>query len=566
MKKITLLFAFFSVNFLLGQSIISVTPNNANRGQNIQVTITAQDVNFSVTSETNEASLIDQYSNIIPGTIYSTTSSTQAVFSFSIPGYAVPGLYSVNVFDPEGSFNMTLPDSFTVNNSFTYTIQGNIRYDYNNDGCDTSDSNAKNVRLNYTNGSSSGNIYTNNSGFYSFYDVQIGNNSFSPVLENPSYFTVSPPSASVNISPTNSTYTQDFCITPNGTHNDLEVSILPYGPAQPGFDCDYIIVYKNKGNQPQSGTINFDFYDPILDFISATPTISSQSTGMLNWNFSNLLPFETRQILVTLNLNSPMETPPVNAGNLLSYTATINGATDENPDDNTSQLTQTVVGSYDPNDKTCVEGTFLPLFNLDKYLHYVIRFENTGTANAVNIVVRDLIDTSKFDINTFVPLNASHPFVTRIVNTNLIEFIFENIQLPFDDANNDGFVAFKIKPKTTLVENDVVSNTADIYFDYNFPITTNTYNTVVFQPLNTPSYSLNNAVTIFPIPVKNTLNIELKTEVAIQKTTIYNTLGQLILSNNNAARAIDVSSLKTGSYIVKITTDKGAINTKFIKE
>jgi hypothetical protein len=100
----------------------------------------------------------------------------------------------------------------------------------------------------------------------------------------------------------------------------------------------------------------------------------------------------------------------------------------------------------------------------------MIRFENKGTAEAQNVVVKDMIDTSKFDVSSLVVTQGSHPFVTRITETNKVEFIFENINLPFDDATNDGYVAFKIKTKPSLVVGDSFSNTASIYFDYNFPI------------------------------------------------------------------------------------------------
>ena len=68
MKKITLLLALFSITIMFGQSIISVSPNNANRGQNLQVTITGQDVDFYETSSTTNVSIIDQYSNILTAT------------------------------------------------------------------------------------------------------------------------------------------------------------------------------------------------------------------------------------------------------------------------------------------------------------------------------------------------------------------------------------------------------------------------------------------------------------------------------------------------------------------
>jgi hypothetical protein len=104
-----------------------------------------------------------------------------------------------------------------------------------------------------------------------------------------------------------------------------------------------------------------------------------------------------------------------------------------------------------------------------KYVHYKVRFENTGTANAQNIVVNDMIDADKFDVDSLIPLDGSHAFVTRIKG-NKVEFLFEGINLPFDDINNDGYLVFKIKAKPTLVLGDTFSSTASIYFDYNFPV------------------------------------------------------------------------------------------------
>lgn len=565
MKKITLLFAIFSFNFIIGQSIISVSPNNGNRGQNLQVSITAQDIDFNETSDATSVYLIDQYSNVLPATWFYVWSSNQINAYFSIPGYAVPGQYDVNVSEAGGSFNMTLANGFTVNNSYTYSIQGNVRYDADGNGCDASDISIPNQRIVFTNGSNSGNIYTDQSGFYNYYDVQVGNNNFIPAFSN--YYTVTPPNVNVNISSSNNIVVQDFCVSPNGIHNDLEINIFPMENARPGFNSQYVLKYKNKGTHAQSGSINLNFDDSILDYVISSPTTDAQVTNQLSWNFSNLLPFEQRQIYFTLNLNSPTETPPVNAGNILVYTAVINGLTDETPSDNTSTFNQTVVNSFDPNDKTCTEGSNLPIGQVGKDLHYLIRFENTGTANAENIVVRDVIDTSKFDIATLVPLGGSHPFVTKILNTNRVEFIFENINLPYDDANNDGYVAFKIKTKPNLTVGSAINNTAEIFFDYNLPIVTNTSTVTVFDPLlNTNDFGINNSITLSPIPVKNILNIALNKPISINEIKIYNTLGQLVISKINSTQSIDVSGLKSGNYFVKIITDKGILNNKFIKE
>ena len=565
MKKLLLLFIFFFSNFISSQSIISVTPNNANKGQNLEVSISTQNIDFSVTTPLVDVSFIDQFSNVLPALSASFNSNNLLTVNLSVPGYALPGQYTVNVAEVDGVFDMTFPNSFTVNNAFTRSIQGNVRFDDNSNGCDASDINVPIQRITFVNGLNTGTLISNTTGFYNYYDVNNGNNSFTPVLENPSYFTISPPTASVNLSVSSTTFTQDFCLSPNGIHNDLEVTLIPNTSARPGFNATYKIIYKNKGNQTQNGTITLNFDDNLMDFVNGTPTISSQNTNVLNWNFSNLLPFDSREIFVTMNINSPSENPPVNVDNILIFSAAVNGATDETPLNNTSILNQTVIGSLDPNDKTCLEGTTITPSMVGKYLNYVIRFENTGTANAEFVVIKDIIDTTKFDISTLVPTGGSHLFTTKILNTNKVEFIFENINLPFDDANNDGYVAFKIKTKPSLTLGTTINNTANIYFDYNLPITTNTATTTI-AVLGTQDFEFSSFYSLSPVPAKNVLTVTTKLNNAITSASIYNTLGQLIQVCTNPNETIDVSSLKTGTYFIKIISDKGTASSKFIKE
>ena len=453
--------------------------------------------------------------------------------------------------------------SFTPGGDF-YTIEGNNRFDSNNNGCDSADINYPNLKLSLTNGVTSGHLFSNNTGNYSI-AVSAGTHTITPILETPTYFNISPTSTSVTFPAEATPFTQNFCITANGTHNDLETVVIPLTRARPGFDAFYKIIYKNKGTGTQSGSVNFTFDDGVVDLVYANPTISSQGTNNLSWNFTNLLPFESREIFVILNVNTPSESPAVNGGDILPYTATVTGLTDETPTDNISSLNQTVVNSFDPNDKTCLEGNVILPSMVGDYVHYMIRFENTGTTNAQNIVVKDIIDTSKFDISTLVPLTGSALYETKIKNTNEVEFIFENINLPFDDANNDGYVAFKIKTKSTLAVGDTFSNGANIYFDYNAPIMTNTYTTTI-TALGTQGFDLGSMFTLSPVPTKNSLTITAKQDIVMTSVNIYNTIGQLVQVTTNPSETIDVSGLKTGSYFIKIISDKGTASTTFIKE
>lgn len=455
--------------------------------------------------------------------------------------------------------------TFTPAGSY-YVLEGNEKLDSNENGCDVLDISVPNLKFNINDTVINSTTISNLSGSYSL-PLIAGNYTITPILENPNYFTIYPTSFNVQFPANPSPFVQDFCVSVNGVHPDLDILLYSNTGAIPGTDAKYTILYRNKGNQIQSGSIQLAFDDSVSDLVSTDTSTSNQSANLILWNFNNLQPFETRMIHFTINLNSPTETPSLNSGDVLHFETSIASVNDETPLDNTFALNQIVTNSYDPNDKTCLEGTTIAPSQVGKDIHYMIRFENTGTANAQNIVVKDIIDTTKFDISTLVPLNGSHPYVTKISNGSKVEFIFENIQLPFDDANNDGYVVFKIKTKPTLALGNTFSNTANIYFDYNFPIITNTYTTTVAALAN-QDFEFSYYFSLYPNPAKQTLNIQSKKDIEISSISIYNIIGQLVqvMTNAKDISSVDVSNLKTGTYLVKVNSDKGSSNAKFIKE
>ncbi len=449
-------------------------------------------------------------------------------------------------------------------------IQGRVTYDIDGNGCDNGDvpfSGGLRVSAISLTGGQPVWVYPNEQGVYNLF---LADDTYFivPSIENLTYYTFSTP-----ILPTPTiipdglaTLTTDYCVQSLGSFNDLEVTIIPLENARPGFEANYQITYTNNGTTTQSGTITLDYQDAVLNYVSSAPAIDSNNNGQLTWSFSDLLPMETVEIPVSFLLNTPTDaTNPLNSGDILNFTATVTGATDETPDNNVMVLAQTVVNSYDPNDKTCLEGTILDPDDVGKYLHYLIRFENEGTANAINIGVTDVIDTTKLDIESFVPLKSSHSYSTTITNGNEIEFTFNNINLPFDDANNDGYVLFKIQSKDNLVEGDEIVNSAAIYFDFNFPIITeDEIVTVKREVAEEPTFS--DYFTLSPNPTTGILNLDvLDDSIAINHILIYDIGGNLVGFYFGTTRTMNVSFLFPNTYVMKITTDKGELATQFIK-
>ncbi|WP_298139091.1 T9SS type A sorting domain-containing protein [Flavobacterium sp.] len=453
--------------------------------------------------------------------------------------------------------------SFTPGGNYN-TITGSVTFDGDNNGCDATDLPHPNIRIDINDGINQGGTFTNNLGNYNFY-TQAGSFSLTPNLENPSWFNVSPTTTTIPFANNNNNIvTQNFCIAANGVHPDLEIVIAPIVPARPGFDAVYQIVYKNKGNQTLSQLygVNFFFNQNLMDFVSASILPSTVGSGALSWSYTNLLPFESRSIYVTLNINTPTDTNPVNIGDILQFTTSILPmAGDESTSDNTFLFNQTVVGSFDPNDITCMEGNVVSPSEIGEYLHYVVNFENTGTAEAENIVVKTEINTVDFDINSLQLLDTSHNCYTR-VSGNIVEFIFQNIML---DTGGHGNVLLKIRSKSNLVTGDTVSKQANIFFDYNAPILTNMENTT-FQALNNDEFEKDNLIAIYPNPTEGNININ--SNFNIKSIELYDVQGRLLQTKliNETISTINISDKSNGIYFLKITSDKGIKVEKIMKK
>src|SRR5690606_30595593 len=374
------------------------------------------------------------------------------------------------------------------------------------------------------------------------YNLTVAENTYTTtVLGLSPYFSLSPAQAVDTFVGFNQTEIADFCIAPTTTANDLAVTLVPLNAARPGFEARYKLVYENVGTTQLSGNVELDFNGTLVTFVEATPAETSVNGNTIFWDYSNLNPFEIRTIEVVFDVAQP---PIVEADDVLPYTATVNPVSgDAAPDDNVLQLNQIAVNSFDPNDKQVLEGYQVLIEDADEYLHYVVRFQNMGTASAINVRVQDALD-EKLDWATLKVLDASHAMETQLVN-GTIDFIFDDINLPTatsDPEGSQGFVTFKVKPQPTIQLDDVVANAADIYFDFNAAIVTNTVYTKFVDELGVADFETLKIV-LYPNPANDILNVQ--AEAPISSIEIINVLGQTLLTTkaNSDKEQLDISGL-----------------------
>ena len=415
------------------------------------------------------------------------------------------------------------------------------------------------------------NVFTDSDGNYSFTGFQ-NNATISADVYNSGYFHVTPSSYSFNFTTAGNVGIANFCIKPQGLHPDLEVVMLP-NFIKPGFDNHYTYVYRNTGNQTLSGSVSVNYDEYRMHIFGGYPqpyALSAPNT--VTWNFTDLKPLETRIQEIGFSINASTDLNyPVNEGDNLTFTVTILPISgDETPENNVFTLVKqaTLQEPGTPsqaNDIMVSEGSFITLQQAGDFLHYTIRFQNTGATTVHKVVIRNILEDD-LDATTVEIIGASHPF-KPVLDSKTLEFSFENIDLSPTSVNEEdsfGYVTYKVKPASNIGIGSVMENNAEIYFDSNFPIATNSVTTTVTNNLGNIDFSKETALHVYPNPAKNVLNIKTN-HFEITSITVFNNVGQTVFSAAGNPQTIDISNFSSGIYILQANGDKAKLIQKFIK-
>ncbi len=361
-----------------------------------------------------------------------------------------------------------------------------------------------------------------------------------------------------------------FPITLTQGYNDVTVTITPIVPPRPGFNYTNKVVYKNLGVTPTSGTVTYnnDSATTIVN-VSQAGTVAN-ATGF-TYDFANLQPSESRSFNVTMNVPA---IPTVNIDDILTTTASVSApANDINLTNNLFSNSEVVVAAYDPNDILEAHGGKIQFdqFSANDYLYYTVRFQNMGTASAINVRIENELD-AQLDESSIRMVSASHNYIMERVG-NQLTWRFDYINLVSHLQNEDlskGYVTYKIKVKPGFAVGDIIPNVAGIYFDTNPVVVTNIFNTEFVTTLGSADFGANNMM-VFPNPANNTIQISLQnTSETMASVTITDVLGKnirTIKTTTGNQMNVDVSDLSQGVYFVEITTTNNLKQVKkLIKE
>jgi len=362
----------------------------------------------------------------------------------------------------------------------------------------------------------------------------------------PNIVSISPSEHYTNFTDIGSIDTVQFCLTPETGINNLSLTILPLDDIRPGFNVRYQAILKNLGTTTASGNLDINYDESVLSFVEATPSTSQLELGRLQFSFSDLKPFN--ELIYNIEYVTAL-IPDVQLEQIVETHASIDGFPDDiQPSDNVFSLGQTIIGSYDPNDIRVLEGRQVHIDDADEYLHYIIRFQNTGNASAINVRVENSLD-DHLDWRSFELLSTSHEVEVVITDSVDIAFYFDNINLPdslSNPINSQGYICYRILPIEEVEIGDDVDNIAGIFFDFNPPIITNMVNTEFVDVVNVDDESLAN-ISIYPIPTTGFLYLSEQ----VDQLTIYDAHGKW-LSSSEKIEFVDLSQFEDGIYFMVV--------------
>lgn len=461
-------------------------------------------------------------------------------------------------------------------NDTTYVKICGYVYRDGNKNCthDSADAPLPNVRIDF-NSTPAMSAYTNANGYYSIY---LRKGSYTITQNLSSYSSSFPlsqlcPSGSITVNAsTPGTYCNNNFFDTTSTCPDLSVAIGRSSNITPGYPSWKWIKYKNNGATAISGVVLKYRFLSGLSVLSTTSPTYSVSGNVLTWNIGTVPAYSS--FVKYAKFYTP--TSGISVGTTVIDSVWIEPISgDCRPSNNIATYRDTCKSSWDPNDKSTAQERYMD--TSVKTLDYHIRFQNTGTAPAHNVVITDDMDPN-LDLTTLKFNGASHPMTFALEDNRRLTFEFADIMLPdsgTDYEASQGFINFSIDRKASTPIGVDIKNTAYIYFDFNDAVITNTtINTLYLKSSSSVQTVINDInVTLFPNPVKESATLSVSSDKSVKVSyNLFDINGRLIASEDESKSAmkyekeLPMKTLQTGFYILNVKVNGVEKSIKIIKE
>jgi hypothetical protein len=345
----------------------------------------------------------------------------------------------------------------------------------------------------------------------------------------------------------------DFGFAPDGVIHEVEPAFID-GVSRCNDTINYWLDIQNTGTTIPSGQIHL-LLDDSLSYISADMAPDSIVGQNIYWSYTDLFYFDNEFIKVQVG------TPDGLADTVLStLDVTIDSAGIELFATST-ELEQIITCAYDPNDKTPTpigEGEYGNISPTTAFIDYLIRFQNTGTDTAFNVVIEDQLD-EHLDWNSLEVLSTSDYMTLEMDADGKVSFNFNDIMLPDSNVNmagSQGYIKYRIQLKEGLPIGTSIYNTAEIYFDLNPAIVTNTtVNTLWVDDAGLNDNAVDQTLKVYPNPFTESTTIMFTEDLQNYAIRVVDMLGNEVYANaqlNGNQLEIDGAHFTSGIYLLML--------------
>jgi uncharacterized repeat protein (TIGR01451 family) len=300
----------------------------------------------------------------------------------------------------------------------------------------------------------------------------------------------------------------------------------------------------------------------LVSLSMAEPPPTSVSGDTLMWAVGEVAAaYPAMQVLVDVAVSDT-----ATAGSSVCFKATLSPTEgDADTTNNMRVLCGFVQNSYDPNEMrvvppgACDEG----YVSLTQPLMYTVRFQNTGNAAALDVVVVDSLP-HQLDAGSMRIIGYSHPMYTEMTPGNVARFIFNDINLADSTANepqSHGYVVFELDPIQDVESLDQTTNEAEIYFDYNNPVATNIVSNTFIDVVPVECNAVGildqlvspDAIVIRPNPCTSRCYVHCTGGEPIDRLEVVDCMGRVLqVSNPHSSEDVKLEGMKPGLYVVRI--------------
>lgn len=343
---------------------------------------------------------------------------------------------------------------------------------------------------------------------------------------------------------------------------DLAVSVSTTAWRR-GFTNETVLQIKNTGTTTcENAEVELEFPAEAY-MIGSLSDYTDKGDKKYSWLTGQLKPGATIAITLTDSVGLEAKT-----GQFLVLKANVKSEqADINMENNKVDEEIEVVGAIDPNDMLVSPKGEGPqgYINRDTWLTYTIRFENIGTYKATYVFLKNQLPLG-LDFSTFEMVSSSHPNTYSLSKEGKLDVSYRNIDLlpvTVDSLLSQGYFKYRIKPRSDVMGGTELANSAEIVFDFEAPIVTNTL-------LNTIKRSGTNeakALLVYPSRVTNQVTITIDRDYfsvtepqVISEWTILDHTGKEMMSGSgemNPDKQIEVGNLSAGMYLIRAIDQNG---------